>query len=144
MLLRVERFQDLTVDELYRILKLRVDTFVVEQVCPYPELDDRDQEALHVWLEAEGTVQAYLRVMDRGVENEEVSIGRVIAAKRRMGLGRQVLQAGLAVARSSFEATGIYLEAQCEVQHFYEKHGFKTISEPFILDGIPHVKMHLD
>lgn len=144
MLLRVERFQDLTVDEFYRILKLRVDTFVVEQVCPYPELDDRDQEALHVWLEAEGTVQAYLRVMDRGVENEEVSIGRVIAAKRRMGLGRQVLQAGLAVARSSFEATGIYLEAQCEVQHFYEKQGFKTISEPFILDGIPHVKMRLD
>ena len=67
---RVKRFNELTPDELYAILKLRVDVFVVEQCCPYPELDGRDRDALHVWLEDEDGIAAYLRVMDRGVESE--------------------------------------------------------------------------
>ena len=82
-----KRFQELTTEELYRLLKLRVAVFVVEQNCPYMELDDCDRNAIHIWLEDEDGIQAYLRVMDRGVENEYVSIGRVLSVKRRQGLG---------------------------------------------------------
>ncbi len=139
-----KRFGELTTGELYRILKLRMSVFVVEQNCPYMELDDLDQGALHVWLEDEQGIQAYLRVMDRGVESEHVSIGRVIAVKRRCGLGTQILREGIRAAREVFRADGIYLEAQVYARSLYEKQGFRQISEEFILDGIPHIRMLLD
>ena len=139
-----KRFQELTTEELYGILKLRVDVFVVEQNCPYRELDDRDQDAVHVWLQDEDGILAYLRVMDRGIENESVSIGRVIALKRRQGLGSQVLSEGIRAAKDFFHADTIYLEAQVYAKGLYEKQGFRQISEEFLLDGIPHVRMLLD
>ena len=140
---RVKRFHELTVDELYDLLKLRTDVFVVEQKCPYPELDGLDREAVHVWLSDEGGVAACLRVMDRGAESEHVSIGRVAAARRRQGLGTRVLREGIRAAREYFGAEHIYLEAQTYAQGLYEKQGFRPISEEFLLDGIPHVKMLL-
>ena len=139
-----KRFQELTTEELYGILKLRVDVFVVEQNCPYRELDDRDQNAVHVWLQDEDGILAYLRVMDRGIENESVSIGRVVAAKRRCGLGSRVLAEGIRAAKEVFLADSIYLEAQVYAKDLYEKQGFRQISEEFLLDGIPHVRMLLD
>ena len=139
-----KRFQELTTEELYGILKLRVDVFVVEQNCPYRELDDRDQNAVHVWLQDEDGILAYLRVMDRGIENESVSIGRVVAAKRRCGLGSRILAEGIRAAKEVFLADSIYLEAQVYAKDLYEKQGFRQISEEFLLDGIPHVKMLLD
>ena len=139
-----KRFQELTTEELYRILKLRVAVFVVEQNCPYRELDDRDQNAVHVWLQDEDGILAYLRVMDRGIENESVSIGRVVAAKRRCGLGSRVLAEGIRAAKEVFLADSIYLEAQVYAKGLYEKQGFRQISEEFLLDGIPHVRMLLD
>ena len=139
-----KRFQELTTEELYGILKLRVDVFVVEQNCPYRELDDRDQDAVHVWLQDEDGILAYLRVMDRGIENESVSIGRVVAAKRRCGLGSRVLAEGIRAAKEVFLADSIYLEAQVYAKDLYEKQGFRQISEEFLLDGIPHVRMLLD
>lgn len=143
MLLMVKTFQELTTEELYRMLQLREAVFVVEQQCCYHDMDNRDQEALHVWLEDDNGIQAYLRVMDKGVESSEVSLGRVIAAKRGVGLGRQILQAGIAVARNRFGAGPIYLEAQLAVRAFYEKQGFQAISDVFLLDGIPHIAMQL-
>ena len=139
----VKRFHELTVDELYDLLKLRTDVFVVEQKCPYPELDGLDREALHVWLSDEEGIAACLRVMDRGAESEYVSIGRVVAARRRQGLGTRVLREGIRAAREYFCAEHIYLEAQTYAQGLYEKQGFRAISEEFLLDGIPHVKMLL-
>ena len=139
-----KRFQELTTEELYRILKLRVAVFVVEQNCPYMELDDCDQNAVHVWLEDKYGIQAYLRVMDRGIENESVSIGRVVAAKRRCGLGSRILAEGIRAAKEVFLADSIYLEAQVYAKDLYEKQGFRQISEEFLLDGIPHVRMLLD
>lgn len=144
MELRIKRFHELTAEELYRILKLRVDVFVVEQNCPYTELDDLDQDAVHVWLEEEGAVAAYLRVMDRGVESEHVSLGRLIAAKRRCGLGTQILLEGIRAAREIFGADAIYLEAQTYAKELYARQGFREVSDEFLLDGIPHVKMLLE
>ena len=139
----VKRFHELTVDELYDLLKLRTDVFVVEQKCPYPELDGLDRGAVHVWLSDEGGVAACLRVMDRGAESQYVSIGRVVAARRRQGLGTRVLREGIRAAREYFGAEHIYLEAQTYALGLYEKQGFRAISEEFLLDGIPHVKMLL-
>ena len=137
-------FAELTTDELYRILKLRVSVFVVEQNCPYMELDDLDRNAVHVWLEDADGIQAYLRVLDRGAESEQVSIGRVIAVQRRCGLGSRILSEGIRAAKECFRADSIYLEAQVYAKGLYEKQGFRPISEEFLLDGIPHVKMLLD
>ena len=105
------------------------------------ELDDRDQEAIHVWLEDEDGIEAYLRVMDRGVESEHVSIGRVIAVKRRSGIGTQVLSAGIRAAKEYFAAEKIYLEAQVYAKSFYEKSNFRQVSVEFLVDGIPHIQM---
>ena len=143
MELCVKTFEELSTAELYEILKLRVSVFVVEQNCPYPELDDRDQAAIHAWLEDASGILAYLRVMDRGAESEQVSIGRVVAVKRRCGLGSRLLAEGIRVARERFGADQIYLEAQTYAKGLYEKQGFRQISEEFLEDGIPHVKMLL-
>lgn len=142
----IKRFDELTAGELYRILKFRMDVFVLEQNCLYAELDNLDQTAVHVWLEDDEGVQAYLRVMDRGAESEHVSIGRVAvaAAKRRRGLGSRILRLGIQTAESVFAADTIYLEAQTYAGGLYEKQGFRRISEDFLLDGIPHVKMLRD
>lgn len=137
----VKRYGELTKDELYALVRLRIAVFVVEQNCPYMELDDRDQAAVHVWLEDDEGIEAYLRVMDRGVESEHVSIGRVIAVKRRSGIGTQVLSEGIRVAKEYFAADQIYLEAQVYAKSFYEKSGFRQVSDEFQEDGIPHIKM---
>lgn len=139
--LRIKRFYELSAEELYAILKLRVDVFVVEQNCPYPELDNRDQEAVHVWLEDADGILAYLRIMDRGVESEHVSLGRVVAARRHEGLGSKILAEGIRVAKDIFQTGTLYLEAQTYAIPFYESQGFQVVSEPFMEDGIPHVKM---
>ncbi len=144
MTLHVKKFEELTVSELYDLLKLRTAVFVVEQTCPYMELDDRDQKALHVWLEDKGEIAAYLRVLDRGVECVHVSIGRVLAVKRRQGLGSRILKAGIDAAVEFFHADKIYLEAQTYARSLYEKQGFRQISVEFQLDGIPHIRMILD
>ena len=142
--LRIKTFGELSAEELYRILKLRVDVFVVEQNCPYPELDGLDPAALHLWLEDADGIAAYLRVMDRGAESEYVSIGRVVAKDRRRGLGSEILRAGILAARERLGADKVYLEAQTYAETFYARQGFRRISGEFLLDGIPHVKMLLE
>ena len=142
--LQVKRFRELTVDELYEILRLRVSVFVVEQQCPYPELDGLDKTALHVWLRDESGIQAYLRVMDKSETREYVSIGRVLSVRRREGLATRLLQEAVRLARTELHAENIYLEAQVYAKSLYEKQGFRQISDAFLEDGIPHVKMLLE
>ncbi|MDO4271095.1 MAG: GNAT family N-acetyltransferase [Eubacteriales bacterium] len=108
------------------------------------ELDNLDQDAIHIWFEDEEGIKAYVRVMGQGVESEYASIGRVIAVKRRCGLGSQILAEGVRAARECFQAKRIYLEAQVYAKRLYEKQGFRQISGEFLLDGIPHVKMLLE
>ena len=141
MEITVKRFSELSVQELYEILKLRVNVFVVEQCCPYPELDDKDQRALHLCFREDGELIAYLRILDRGVSSDYVTLGRVISARRRQGLGTALLREGIRQAEERFGAEEIYLEAQVYAIPFYEKQGFRVISEEFLEDGIPHVKM---
>lgn len=138
-----KRFSNLDTNELYEILKLRFDVFVLEQTCLYPEIDNLDQEAIHVYIKDGDEIVAYLRVLDRGIESEDVAIGRVIAKNRRQGLGTLVLKEGIKAAKEFFDADAIYLEAQTYAKEFYENLGFEQISDEFLLDGIAHIKMRL-
>ena len=144
MELLVKRFDQLTLTELYQILELRVSVFVVEQQCPYPEVDGRDPQAYHVFLRDRDGIQAYLRVLPPGAAFPAAAIGRVIAVKRRCGLGSRVLAAGIDTAREKFHADSIQLEAQTYARGLYEKAGFRQVSEEFLEDGIPHIRMALE
>lgn len=140
----VKEFNQLTAHELYDIMKARVDIFVVEQECPYPELDNKDQSATHVWLQDQDGIQAYLRVLPAGISFEEVALGRVIARKRRCGLATKLLEVGIQIAKEKYSADAIKIEAQVYAKSLYESVGFKQTSDEFLEDGIPHVEMVLN
>ena len=137
----VKQFNQLTVEELYEILKLRAEVFVVEQNCAYQDLDDVDKDAYHVYLKEEGKILAYLRVIDKGKRLDEVSIGRVISLKRRCGLGTKLMSEGVKVAKEKYGAKRIKIGAQCYAKPFYEGCGFRQISGEYLEDGIPHIYM---
>ena len=143
MKLIVKHFDELTKEELFALYELRVSVFVVEQNCPYQEIDEADKRAYHVWLEENG-IRAYLRVLPRGAVFEEASIGRVLAIPRRQGLGSRILSEGIRVAKEKFSAESIVIEAQSYAKGLYEKKGFVQVSDEFLEDGIPHIKMRLD
>lgn len=144
MKLTVKHFQDLTADELYEIYKLRVSVFVVEQRCPYQEIDEADKQAYHLWLSDENGIEAYARILPKGIIFPEASVGRVIAVKRRQGLGTQIVSAAIEVAKEKFSADKITVAAQTYAMPMYEKIGFYHISDEFTEDGIPHVQMLYD
>jgi ElaA protein len=139
----VKRFEELSVDELYKILQVRVVVFVIEQKCVYQEIDDKDRYSYHVYLKDDTGIKAYLRVIDKGVSFEEVSIGRVLTIERGCGLGSRIVFEGIKVAKERMNADKIKIEAQCYAKEFYEKAGFRQVSEEFLDEGIPHIQMIL-
>ena len=130
---------DLTAEELYALCRLRVDVFVVEQQCPYPELDGRDLEpgTEHLWVEEDGEVLATLRVLDDGSSR---AIGRVAtaASARGRGLAARLVEAALA----TYGQGPLHLGAQAHLEGWYERFGFRRSGEGYVEDGIPHVPMH--
>jgi ElaA protein len=136
--IRVASFRDLDVTTLYAILKLRVDVFVVEQKCPYPELDGRDDEpgTRHVWLARDDEILAYLRILDDGGTER---IGRVATAPRGRGDGRasRLMEHALAVIGNRPST----LEAQAHLAGFYRRFGYTEAGPGYVEDGIPHVPM---
>ena len=143
MKLMVKHFSELSAEELFEIYKLRVSVFVVEQKCPYQEVDEADRSAYHLWLQDEDGLEAYARVLPQGTTFPAASIGRVIAVKRRCGLGSKIVEAAIETAKSRFSADTITIEAQVYARSLYEKHGFRQTSEEFLEDGIPHIQMQL-
>ena len=144
MELTVKHFSELSLEELFAIYKLRVSVFVVEQNCPYQEVDDADREAYHVWLQDEDGIEAYARVLPQGTAFESAAIGRVLSVKRDRGLGSQVVAAAIDTAKEKFAADKITIEAQVHARMLYERLGFRQTSEEFLEDGIPHIQMQLD
>lgn len=139
--LHKKAFQELTVDELYELLRVRSEVFVVEQNCVYQDMDGDDQLSIHLWLTVEDKVVALARVCPAGTHMEEISIGRVITTERAKGYGRQIMLDAIAAAIEHFDADRIDIEAQEYARGFYEGVGFKQSSGTFMLDGIPHIKM---
>jgi ElaA protein len=139
--LRTARFAELTPAQLYGLLRLRVDVFVVEQQCPYPELDGRDAEpgTVHLWFaDDEGTVLSTIRVLENG---EDRSIGRVATAvpARGRGLSAELVQRGIELC----EGRTIDIGAQAYLEHWYERFGFRRSGPGYVEDGIPHLPMRL-
>jgi ElaA protein len=135
---RSATFRDLDTTTLYAILKLRTDVFVVEQQCAYPELDGRDSEpgTRHVWIERDGEVRAYLRILR---ENEQERIGRVVTAKtaRGSGLAGRLLTEALEIVGNRASV----LEAQAHLAGFYARFGYQPTGPEYLEDGIPHIPM---
>ncbi|ORX84576.1 acyl-CoA N-acyltransferase [Anaeromyces robustus] len=138
----IKKFDELTNKELYELLKIRQEIFVVEQNCPYMDIDGLDYQSIHIfnWNEKD-RISSYLRVFMRDSENKVAQIGRVVTLEHGKGLGGKILHKRVEVAIQQLHAKKIYLEAQTYAIGFYEREGFKVVSEPFLEDDIPHVKM---
>lgn len=139
-----KRFEELTTKELYEILKIRAEVFIVGQNCAYQDMDEKDKHAYHVFIVEDNRMKAYLRVLDKGISFEEVSIGRVLTTERGKGLGNEILKAGIETAKEKLGADRIKIEAQTYVRGYYEKFGFRAVSGEFLEIGIPHIEMILD
>ena len=139
----IKKFDRLTPREVYEILKIRTAVFVVEQNCSYQEVDGTDYESLHVWLEENDEIVAYLRIFEKDSENGTVQIGRVLSKRRGEGLGAKVMEHGIEAAQLEMGAKAIFIEAQTYALDFYKKFGFEPCGEEFLEDGIPHTPMTL-
>ena len=134
-------FHQLTVDELYELLRVRSEVFVVEQNCVYQDMDGDDQQSIHLWLTVADKVVALARVCPAGTPMKEISIGRVITTERGKGYGKQIMLHAIDAAIDYFDAKILEIEAQEYARGFYESVGFRQSSESFMLDGIPHIRM---
>lgn len=143
MEIQVKTFEELTKEELYSILQLRSEVFVMEQNCVYQDIDGKDGRALHVLGWDEGRIMAYARCFQSGDYFEEASIGRILVQEnyRRLGHGHEITKASIRAIKSKYKADTIKISAQTYLVIFYESHGFKTVGDRYLEDGIPHVAM---
>lgn len=137
-------FDELSPTELYAILKVRSEVFVVEQTCIYLDPDGKDEVSLHVYLEEDGEIIAYMRVLPPGVWYEELALGRVLTTRRGEGLGEKLVHAGIQAGFDAFGKGPIRIDAQTYTKGFYEKFGFIQVSDEYDEDGIPHIQMLLE
>ena len=141
----IARMDALTAGELYDVLKLRVDVFVVEQNCPYPELDSKDAEALHLRLLEDGKPVAYGRIFAPGT-GRQARIGRIVVAPSHRGqkLGERLMGEAVAACERLAPGAPIAISAQAHLERFYAGFGFETVSKEYLEDGIPHIDMVRD
>lgn len=146
MMIKIKSFQELSTIELYAILQLRSEVFVVEQDCVYQDLDGKDQKALHVIGFKEKEIVAYTRIFKSGDYFKEASIGRVVvnSVNRKEGYGLAIMEASIQAIQENFKETSIRISAQTYLLKFYTSLGFKEVGQEYLEDGIPHVNMLLE
>ena len=140
---KTKRFNELSTAELYNLLQLRSEVFVVEQNCVYQDIDGKDQKALHLIGEFNSKIVAYARLFKAGDYFENASIGRVVVGTdyRDKKWGHELMQHAITEIEEYFNTTKITISAQLYLQKFYESHGFVTTSETYLEDDIPHIEM---
>ncbi|REH56313.1 ElaA protein [Tenacibaculum gallaicum] len=140
---KVKNFQELTTSELYELLQLRSEVFVVEQDCVYQDIDGKDKKALHVIGVKDGKIIAYTRLFNSGEYFDTPSIGRVVIkeTERKYGYGHDLIEASIKAIVDNYKTTTITISAQTYLQKFYESHRFKQVGEGYLEDGIPHIRM---
>ncbi len=140
---KIKSFNELIATELYSILKARIDVFVVEQNCPYPDLDGYDKEAIHLWAEENGEALAYCRIFNKGIKYEVCSIGRVLTTENSRGknLGRQLMKYAVETVENRFRTSEIRISAQDYLLKFYSEFGFEDTGIKYLEDDIPHTEM---
>ena len=139
----IKTFDEITNKELYAILRLRSEVFVVEQNCVYQDLDNKDQKATHLFLTKNNDVVAYTRLFKPGDYFKDASIGRVVVdeKERKSKLGHLLIEESIRVIKEHFHTSHITISAQKYLSSFYASHGFLQIGEEYLEDGIPHIKM---
>ncbi len=142
---QLKKFNELSVAELYAILQLRNEVFVLEQNCPYQDADNKDQKSLHFMGWDGDTLVAYTRIIPQGISYTEASIGRVVTSSkyRGTGAGRQLMQLSISNTFQQFNCTAIKIGAQLYLKRFYESLGFVQCSNEYLEDNIPHIEMLL-
>ena len=143
MKINIKTFNELSTGELYDILKLRSEVFVVEQDCVYQDIDGTDQKALHILGVVENEIIAYTRCFKPGDYFKEASIGRVVVkqSQRKYKRGNQIMNSSIEAIEKYYNTNTIKISAQCYLSKFYSSLGFKSIGEKYLEDGIPHVAM---
>lgn len=139
----VKSLKDIEPLQLYSLLKLRADVFIIEQDCIYPDMDDKDLHALHVIGVKNEEVVAYTRVFDKGGYFEKASLGRVVVkeTERKFKYGHELIRQSIMAIEENFGNQPIKISAQQYLIKFYEAHGFRTVGDGYLEDGIPHIAM---
>ena len=139
----IKKFNELNVEEVYEILKLRNEVFVVEQQCIYEDCDDKDKRAYHLFGEEDGKIVAYLRILEKGISYNEISIGRVLTNKeyRGRGFAKEMMIKAIEFIENSLNEKIIRISAQEYLLNFYSSLKFVKASDMYLEDGIPHVEM---
>ena len=143
LIFKIKRFNELSVQELYQILQLRSEVFVVEQNCVYQDIDGKDEKALHVLGYYEEVLVAYSRLFAPGLYFENASIGRVIVKEvfRNKKFGHDLMKISIETIKQIFDTHFITISAQQYLKNFYESHGFVQTSQMYLEDDIPHIEM---
>ncbi|OAA90951.1 GNAT family N-acetyltransferase [Clostridium ljungdahlii] len=139
----IKKFSQFKVEEIYKILALRNKVFIVEQECAYLDCDDKDLNSYHLFSEENGEVIAYLRILEKGVSYDEISIGRVVVKRnyRGKGIAREMLLKAIEFIENTLKEDTIKIQAQAYLLNFYSSLGFKAVSEEYLEDNIPHIDM---
>ena len=139
----IKHFHELTTQELYNILQLRSEVFVVEQNCIYQDIDGKDQKAVHIFLKENKNVLAYSRIFDESEYFENPSIGRVVVKKEKRGseLGKKIMVEGAKYIKETFTNKKIEISAQKYLKDFYSELGYEFTGNEYLEDGIPHIRM---
>ncbi len=140
----VKSFNKLSTKELYEILKSRAEVFLLEQNIVCQDMDNVDYESFHFFIKEGERIIAYLRAYYVDIENKIIKIGRVLTLSHGNGTGRVLMENTIDEIKRSFDCKKIIVNAQKHAEGFYEKMGFKTVSDEFLEEGIPHVKMELE
>ncbi|MGB1453463.1 MAG: GNAT family N-acetyltransferase [Crocinitomicaceae bacterium] len=141
---QVKSFQELSLEEFHDIIALRIQIFIIEQNCPYQEVDGKDKLAHHLFFKNEmDEIIAVTRILPQGISYAEVAIGRVVVHEdyRGTGLGNQLMADSMNFVRDKYGDVPVRLSAQKHLENYYGNHGFKSTGKEYLEDGIPHVEM---
>ena len=141
--IKTKSFNELNTKELYDVLQLRSEVFVVEQDCVYQDIDGKDQKALHILGYRDSKLVAYTRIFQPGDYFKEASIGRVVVkqSERQHKFGYDIMKASIKAINDHYNTSEIRISAQTYLRRFYNNLGFKEVGESYLEDGIPHINM---
>jgi ElaA protein len=145
MEITIKPFEQLTNYEVYNMIRIREEIFILEQDCVYVDCDKNDTICDHLLVKKNDEIIATLRIVPAGVKYEQISIGRVVVTEqvRKQGLGTKIMKEALAYIEKKYGQVPVVLSAQVSIKGLYEKSGFKVVSDIYLEDGIDHVKMRL-
>ncbi len=141
---QIKHYNDLNINEFHDIIALRIEVFVIEQNCPYQDLDGKDKKCYHlICRDGKGKITATARILPPGLSYQDVSIGRIVTAAsvRGQGVGHELVHNSLQFVKEEFGTVPVVISAQSHLTTFYNQHGFNTTGKEYLEDGIPHTEM---